>query len=32
MQAVTEDNNPVIEENNPEEAPIFVIEDIIEGN
>ena len=27
MQAVTEDNNPVTEENNPEEAPIFVIED-----
>ena len=26
-QAVTEDNNPVTEENNPEEAPIFVIED-----
>ena len=27
MQAVTEDNNPVTEENNLEEAPIFVIED-----
>ena len=27
MQAVTEDNNLVTEENNPEEAPIFVIED-----
>ena len=26
-QAVTEDNNRVTEENNPEEAPIFVIED-----
>ena len=26
-QVVTEDNNPVTEENNPEEAPIFVIED-----
>ena len=31
-QVVTEDNNPVTEENNPEEAPIFVIEDIIKGN
>ena len=27
MQAVTEDNNLVTEENNPKEAPIFVIED-----
>ena len=26
-QAVTEDNNLVTEENNPKEAPIFVIED-----
>ena len=26
-QVVTEDNNPVTEENNLEEAPIFVIED-----
>ena len=27
MKAVIEDNNLVTEENNPKEAPIFVIED-----